>query len=408
MTIRLFCLFIFCFTALRSVPVCAEPPPPVPQNKAYALKGFEARLEEEKAQRAVLAEKVEKLDAEVSGTRKDLVTVAALVRQNERDLREMETKIDRLEEKKNEIEDKLKKDRLSISRLLVALERIRRVPPEAMLARPDSPYKDAQSALLMRDIIPAINRHAQTLRVNLETLGNIAQELQVERDKVVKAAADLKDRQEELASLLEKRESLYRETHKDLRAHEVEIQQISLQAKNLEDLLARLEEERKAAVKREQTRIETEVHDSKIASVVRKKPDPPVRSSRGNTGPQLPASGIIRVRYGQKSDLGSKSEGITIETRPGGLVVAPIAGKIQFAGVFKRYGNIVIIQHTGGFHSLVAGLDKIDTVVGQSVDAGEPLGVMPNSSLAARPKLYYELRKNGQPVNPAVKFPDLG
>lgn len=410
---------LFLALSLTSVGVAyAEPPPPVPKDKTEALKGFKTRLKDEEAGRKELIEKVKKIDAEVLSLRRDLVSVAGLVQQNENDLRELENKIDRLEEKKKEIEGKLQADRLSLSRLVVALERVARVPPEAILARPDTPYKNAQSATLMKDIIPAVERHAQTLKVNLETLENVSQELLTDKESSLRVADDLHDRKEELDKLLQKREGLYRKTHKDLQAKEIRIEQISLQAKNLEDLMARLEKDRKLELKKQnetitnQTEIITSLEAIEPAAAPRPGHRPenlaPARIPSSSLKPQLPISGIVRIGYNQKDDVGAKSHGLTIEGRPGALVVAPMAGKVQFAGQFKRYGNIVIIEHGNGFHSLVAGLEKIDAVVGQNVDTGEPLGVMPDSSLAARPKVYYELRRDGHPVNPAVKFGDLG
>jgi septal ring factor EnvC (AmiA/AmiB activator) len=95
--------------------------------------------------------------------------------------------------------------------------------------------------------------------------------------------------------------------------------------------------------------------------------------------------------------MGISSKGITIETRSGAQVVAPFDGRIEFAGPFRGYGQILIIEHADGYHSLLAGLGRIDGTVGQSLVAGEPVGAMGSSD---RPSLYLELRRHGQPINP--------
>jgi septal ring factor EnvC (AmiA/AmiB activator) len=105
--------------------------------------------------------------------------------------------------------------------------------------------------------------------------------------------------------------------------------------------------------------------------------------------------------------MGSASQGWRIEGRGGALVVAPMNGIIKYQGNFKNYGNMIIIEHAKNYHSLVAGLSKIDTVVGQSVEAGEPLGTLA-APRAERPAVYYELRQNGKPVNPSRLFADIG
>ncbi|MCB9995716.1 MAG: peptidoglycan DD-metalloendopeptidase family protein [Rhodospirillales bacterium] len=123
---------------------------------------------------------------------------------------------------------------------------------------------------------------------------------------------------------------------------------------------------------------------------------------------RLPVSGFITVGYGTTDEIGAYSQGIKLEARPGSLAVAPMGGIVRFAGQFKNYGNMVIIEHKNGYHSLIAGLHRIDAPVEGRINAGEPIGQLPlTSSRGGRPALYYELRRNGQPVNPADMIADL-
>ena len=78
---------------------------------------------------------------------------------------------------------------------------------------------------------------------------------------------------------------------------------------------------------------------------------------------------------------------------------APFDGQVVFSGPFRGYGPIVILEHGGGYHSLIAGLHRIDTTDGSWVVAGEPVGVMSTGPRGER-SLYLELRRNGQPINP--------
>jgi septal ring factor EnvC (AmiA/AmiB activator) len=111
-----------------------------------------------------------------------------------------------------------------------------------------------------------------------------------------------------------------------------------------------------------------------------------------------PASGELMRRYGENDELGVTSKGLTFETRPAAQVIAPYDGRVLFAGPFRGYGQILIIEHGDGYHSLLAGLDRVESPVGQWLVAGEPVGVMPKG--ATKPHLYLELRHNGQPINP--------
>jgi septal ring factor EnvC (AmiA/AmiB activator) len=103
--------------------------------------------------------------------------------------------------------------------------------------------------------------------------------------------------------------------------------------------------------------------------------------------------------YGQNIGNGATRKGITIETLSHAQVIATYDGQVVFAGAFRGYGQLLIIEHGGGYHSLLAGLARIDSDIGQTVVAGEPVGVMGRLA-GARPVLYLELRRNGQPINP--------
>jgi septal ring factor EnvC (AmiA/AmiB activator) len=127
----------------------------------------------------------------------------------------------------------------------------------------------------------------------------------------------------------------------------------------------------------------------------------PIAKLRGTL--PFPVVGRVVGRYGEESDSGLISKGITIETRPGAQVVAPHEGRVAFAGPFRGYGQLLIIEHGEAYHSLMAGFDRIDAVIGQLVFGGEPVGVMgyPDDG---KPNLYLELRRNNRPVDPLPWF----
>lgn len=114
----------------------------------------------------------------------------------------------------------------------------------------------------------------------------------------------------------------------------------------------------------------------------------------------MPAHGRLIRRYGQRGQNGSPtSKGITIATREGAQVIAPFDGKVVYAGEFRGYGLILIIEHGKRYHTLLAGVERVDAVVGQWILAGEPIGVMTDDGVR-KPELYLELRRNGQAINP--------
>ncbi|MEQ1653701.1 MAG: peptidoglycan DD-metalloendopeptidase family protein, partial [Hyphomicrobium sp.] len=114
----------------------------------------------------------------------------------------------------------------------------------------------------------------------------------------------------------------------------------------------------------------------------------------------LPVSGRVKQEYGALDGYGVKSRGATLTALPGSRIIAPWSGKVVFAGPFKGYGAILILQHAGDYHSLLAGFGRIDVSVGQTVTAGEPVGVMAAAKQGNWAELYFELRRDGDTVDP--------
>ena len=113
----------------------------------------------------------------------------------------------------------------------------------------------------------------------------------------------------------------------------------------------------------------------------------------------MPASGVVVKQFGEEADSGQQSKGIVIETRKGARVVAPFDGQVVFAGAFRGYGQILIVEHSEGYHSLIAGISRIDVSVKQYVLGGEPVGLMGDGPDAGL-RLYLEIRQRGRPINP--------
>lgn len=367
--------------------------PPKPPKKYISSDNFKERLASEKEKQKELESKMKALDKELKKTKDKLINIGESIQNNEKQLQKIELRTQELENENEVLEKKLKEDRISISKLLTALERIRRVPPQALIARPEAPLKTAQSAMLLSDIIPTLNRKAEALKNDLARQKEIAVALAHQRSDAERRAEDLKKEEKDLSALVSKREALYKKTKKDYKVREAEVQRISRSARNLKDLVTRLN--RNEEDKQQSPNTQKAVYQAPVAM-------PPPGSAR------LPISGIIRTRYHDLDKFGAKSEGIRIEGRSGGLVVAPMSGIVRFSGSFKNYNNMVIIEHDDGYHSLIGGLDSVQARVDQAINAGEPIGKLKSTTNGVKPALYYELRFKGRAVNPSKKFSDLG
>ncbi len=399
---KFFLLFSFAFMAITAPSVFAQDNAPKPsQHPAHEL---EQKRKETEGQKKALESKVDEINADMTKTQKELVDIAGQIKKNESTLNDLDKRISDNHSEQKEIEKRLRRDKGSIGDLVLALERINRTPPEAVLARPGAPLETAQSAMLLQSILPNIYGRAEGLKKDIGRLDEIILSLEKDQAQAKQTAEELAARQKKMSDLLAKRKDLHAKTQKEIQLSDKTLADIAAQAKDLQDLVARIERQQK---EESRTRLSVPKDDliEDAPSVSRKMRTTPMPQAGAA---QLPISGLIRVGYKQTDDIGAESQGLTIEGRPSALVVAPMGGIVRYAGFFKNYGKIIIVEHQKDYHSLIAGLSRIDTVVGQSVSVGEPIGTLPRtSSDGGKPSLYYELRLNGEPVNPARKFAGL-
>lgn len=378
---------------------------PVPQNKQQVMARSDNTLKERRAAQKRLKENLAHVDREIEGLRTSMIRVARQVKNQERDLNDLETQIATLQTRKTALYKKLQKDHRDIAAMSSGLIRMRTLPPEALIARPGAPLETAQAAMILRGAIAPVRDHAQELGSDLQELATLEKNLRTRQDDLKSASKRILQDQTKLAELIRRRESAYANLRTDLSAQEEDLNRLAKDAADFRDLIQMLEQRNRTMAS-----LDDENAGGNNPSLLRRASLPPrldqqALKSFGDI--QMPISGIIRTGFGAADDMGSESQGIKIEGRAGALVVAPINGIVRYKGRFKNYGNMIIIEHGKNYHSLVAGLAKIDTVVGQSVSAGEPLGTL-GPTRSARPALYYELRQNGKPVNPARLFADLG
>jgi len=366
---------------------------PVPRSKAQALDSVQQNLEDEKRREGETKKQLDSIKSELDGTRASLVTLADEIRENEKNLTLIEDRITALTEEEKILTERLEQEYSSIADLILALERMRRIPPESLIVRPGAPLQTAQSAMLLGSTLPAVDKRAAQLSTDLRRLSDVTLDLQKNKTEALANQIALGEKQKSLHALINKREKLYSSTQSDYARHKATVERLSHEARTLMDLLSRLEEHEEQRQKEPEARKIAQIYGSGV-------PD--------SGAARLPVEGTVIEAFGQANTIGATSQGLTVEARPGTLVVAPMGGVVRFAGTFKNYGNMVIIEHKGGYHSLIAGLHHIDTAEESRVKAGEPIGQLPlTSSRGGRPALYYELRHKGQPVNPAERFSDL-
>lgn len=320
----------------------------------------------------------------------------------------LETNIENLEMEEREKSSALKSRQQELSELLAALERLSRRPAVLSLLQPGEAISTARSASLMSTIVPQVNTKAELLKNELNALAIIQNNLIIERAELKVTLENLADDRLNLGQLVQERKQEIATVNQALRADEEKLQSLANEAKSLQDLLAKINQRNSrllslAAPNIKPTRpTNSGTPAGEKSSIIRTVPRSPSTGNRNFAAAKglipYPVSGSVISRFGEQDGV-IQSRGIRIQGRSGGQVVSPYDGQIVFTGPFRNYGNLLIIEHGGGYHTLLAGLGQIYGTLGQRVLTGEPIGVL-DSANNRPPPLYLELRRKGEAIDP--------
>ncbi len=398
------------------------------------LKAVEQKLEAGKQQSEQLDKQAAALAAERARLQDASVQAAKSAQDYEGRLTELEGQLKQLDVQAAAKVQALAADQQREAALLSALEKLSQNPPEAMLFGPASPVDQVRGAMLLGAAVPQLEAEAKELQATIAEVKRLKAEISAKRTEMTQKQTALDAERTRIGIMIRQKAALEGQARDAQGQTQKKLAALSSEASDLKDLITKLEREReeraeaerkraeeaqrkaeqlaaaKAEAKRKQA--ETASRDTMseapqsaaiaVAPPERPKGTDPLAPRSGGRKLEpgkyaVPVAGEIVKRFGE-TDGFQDAKGLTIRTRPAAQVVAPFDGQIMFAGPFKGYGQILIIDHGGGYHSLLAGIDQIQATVGQRVVAGEPVGVMksgdPNASL------YLELRKQGQPINP--------
>ncbi len=407
------------------------------------IEEIEKRAAQERAAAEALEERARTLYEEMRALRADSVATAHKAQLLETDLSEVEATIETLEAEETRKRSDLVERREQLADTLAALQRIALLPPEAMAGSPESPLKVVRGASMLRIAVPAIEARAADLRADLESLDTLRDDIEYRQVEMRETARALAAEREQLDSLAADKQRLRERAVAESRERAERAEALAAEAEDMRDLVARLEAEAEARAARAAARAAAEATAQAAQEAAERlrteepeSPEPPeslesaeplhpgqegqiarltqpdeIRSFPDEHGSlRLPVTGTLVTRYGEpleRAGVVEDSRGIVMRARGEAQVVATFDGEVAYAGPFRGYGQILIIEHGGRYHTLLAGLDRIDAVVGQWVLAGEPVGVMADSG-SDDPELYIELRRTGRPINPLPWLAETG
>ena len=373
-------------------------------------------LSQEKRQS--LQDEIAQLEKSSTAIRTALIESAARRKKLEASIRSGEKRMADLKVRKDRIHASLNERRGVLAEVLAALQRMGRNPPPALLVTPDDALASVRSAILLGAVVPGIRNETEKLVADLTELSTLETALAKEKADMTATMTASLEEDKRMDLLLSENARISRENTEQLASEKQKASELAGRATSLEGLIASLESEigsvRKAA---EAARLEQErrlnAPPETKPSTGESMPDknriaPAYAFSELKAKLDYPVEGEVLRKFGDPDGTGHSSRGLVLATGPDGLVTAPADGTVVFAGTFRSYGEMIILNLGDGYHMVLSGMDQVKVSAGKFVFSGEPIAAMGAKRVASatalaletdRPTLYIELRKDGEPVD---------
>ncbi|MGA8960406.1 MAG: peptidoglycan DD-metalloendopeptidase family protein, partial [Pseudolabrys sp.] len=357
---------------------------------------------------AALKREIEQIGADRRKLNQDLIDTAGRLRGVESRVVAAQERLKPLDDNEHSIRKSLDGRRAVIGEVLAALQRIGRRPPPALIASPEDALQSVRTAMVLGAVLPEMRHEVEALANDLSALLAVRKKIDAERDQLKTEVAALDGERARMTALVEERQKQISDREKALDAERARAGNLVRDVDNLKDLIAKLEQGLDPAARdaREAARSDSRPALSAFRDPGRLAPAVAFASLRGQV--PIPVNGVKMKDFGAPDSSGGAEKGVSIATRAGAQVTAPADGWVVYAGPFRSYGQLLILNVGGGYHVLLAGMERISVDLGQFVLTGEPVAVMGNGSHIAavlatgssQPVLYVEFRKDGVPVDP--------
>lgn len=390
-------------------------------QREEALRALERELAAGGESRRRLADEIAAIRADTAKLAAALVDVGTRAHATEERIRAGETRLAELARGEADIRRSLDGRRDLVAEVLAALQRIGRHPPPALMVRPGDILAAVRSAMLLGAIVPDLRQEADRLARDLAERVRLRDLALAERAALAAETADLAQTQERLNALVELRRQrlLARET--ELAGDRTRADALGREARGLRELVDRLGQDiaaarREADAQRSAAEAAAREARDRFAAAATREPVAltakiPFAESKGRLA--RPVVGTVARSFGDPDPAGGTARGISIATRPRAVVTSCADARVVYAGPFRSYGRLLILNAGDGYYLLLAGMDRVGVEVGQFVLAGEPVGQMggqaggnatssaaPGAVEGSGPVLYVEFRKDGGPVDP--------
>lgn len=345
---------------------------------------------------ATLEKQADSAVAEADKARAEARVVASRVQQAEAEIAAAEARVKIIATLQRAQRARLAARQQPLARLTAALQSMARRPTVLALVQPGSIDDLVRVRAVLATTLPRVEAETAALRQDIARSRDLARQATRAAALQRKGRQQLAFRRAELARLEARARTRSRELASTSRLEEERALGLSERARDLDSLVDDLEAS--ASLRQRLAALEGPVlrPPRPQASEVVENAAAPASSAR--PAYRLPTPGAIVTGFGEVAATGVRSRGLTLATRPGAQLIAPADGRIAFAGKYRGFGQIVIIEHVGGWTSLITGLARTRLKVGERVAQGDPIG----RAAEIRPRITVELRRNGRPIDIAA------
>ena len=362
---------------------------------------------------AKLRREIETIGEDRRTLNQHLIDTAGRVRQVEGRIDETRGRLRPLDAQDVALRKSLDERRRAIVEILAALQRVGLQPPPALLVQPEDALKAVRTAIMLGAIVPDMRNQAEALSGDLADLVTVRKAIVSENERLARDLDLLGREQLRMNLLIDERQKKQSQTEEALDAERARAAALARQAESLKDLIAKLESALDPATRNahaEARSIEEDATRPALAALKdpgRLAPAVTFSALRGRL--RLPVNGAKIRDFGGADGVGGTQKGQSLAAHAGAQITSPCDGWVVYAGPFRSYGQLLILNAGGGYHVLLAGMERISVDLGQFVLTGEPVAVMGSGAQVSaagatrskQPVLYVEFRKDGTPIDPS-------
>ena len=378
-------------------------------------------IERTRQNKSQLDSKAGKLQADLKVLKRDLIRMAQELQNQEAVVSRLELQLKLLEQDNSTRNQEIGLHYNQISQAIHLFSNYHQADLVAILMQETPPDEVFQGLIVMASLLPQVSDRARLLNEDVKSLSNLQQVINIKLSDLEDSKIRLNEGKERLETLVARNLDQYKITERSRQVKALELLALGNEAASLNELITKLnrprpplpsdgtQESRDAesqGVEGEATPLiaPLETDGETQENILLAKPEGIRPFPNKASQLALPVRGTLIRHYGDDLEIGGTSKGISVRARADAQVIAPFDGKVAFAGTFREFGLVVILEHDGGYHSVLAGMDELNVVPQQWLLAGEPVGNLADQEASEAAILYVELRKDGQSMDPQTYF----